>query len=321
METTKNITMAEIARRANVAINTASKVFQGDESVRPYIRERVLAEAKKANYTANNLARAMRTKKFNLVSFHITDFYNPFFGRLFEVVSGKLSNKGIMVVQCSGVDSLNETNQSTFACATILANSRPEKISQVIKSSPMITINSYTPDAEQSSGVYVDFESAYREMTARVVKSGRRNIGYYCPANELTPNERKFNVISDELAKSGIVPIREGQNSFNTPEEAVDFALTNKLDTVFCSNDILAVELLIRALHSNIRVPEDLLVVGCDGTFANALIWTIKVDIDLLADIAVKLLEDVLIGNRDYKQVRLVPEVISQGFVQDTITI
>lgn len=226
-----------------------------------------------------------------------------------------------MVVQCSGVDSLNETNQSTFACATILANSRPEKISQVIKSSPMITINSYTPDAEQSSGVYVDFESAYREMTARVVKSGRRNIGYYCPANELTPNERKFNVISDELAKSGIVPIREGQNSFNTPEEAVDFALTNKLDTVFCSNDILAVELLIRALHSNIRVPEDLLVVGCDGTFANALIWTIKVDIDLLADIAVKLLEDVLIGNRDYKQVRLVPEVISQGFVQDTITI
>jgi DNA-binding LacI/PurR family transcriptional regulator len=81
----------------------------------------------------------MRTKKLNLVSFHIADFDNPFFAALFEKIARKLGKENMMVVPCDGVDSVNEANQAVFACATILANAHGDKIRQVVQSGPVVT--------------------------------------------------------------------------------------------------------------------------------------------------------------------------------------
>ena len=60
-------TLRDVAAEAGVAINTTRKVLSDDPTVRPYIRQRVLAAARKLRYRPNLLARALRTRELNLV--------------------------------------------------------------------------------------------------------------------------------------------------------------------------------------------------------------------------------------------------------------
>jgi DNA-binding LacI/PurR family transcriptional regulator len=307
---TETITLAEVAKRANVAVRTASKVFRNDPTVRSYIRERVLEEARKSNYTPNPLAQAMRTKKLNLVSFHIADLDNPFFATLFEKIARKLGQKNMMVVPCDGVDSVNEANQAVFACATLLANAHGDKIRQVVQSGPVVTISSYEPQVDIASDVSIDFAGAYEAMVEKILSAGQRKIGFLCPADEYVPNKRKFEGIESFLAKSDLKVVNG--KPFETPEELIGSceASPGILDTVFCTNDLYAVKLMRKLTRQGIRVPEDMVVVGCDGTFLLDGMWSLYVDIEKVSEAAVTLLMDALDGCREKSQVVITPELI-----------
>lgn len=311
----KNITLADIAERAEVAVKTASKVFKGDPSVRSYIRDRVLEEAKKVNYTPNTLAQAMRTKKLNLVSFHIAEFENPFYGQLFAKVAFKLGEKGIMVVPCDGVDKVNEANQNAFACATILADAQPDKVEQVIQNGPVITINCFDPETSLCSGIYMDMEWGYQNITQKVIDSGRSKVIKQCPNKRVfNTNQRKYRHVDEILKKNGLSLVETDKPFFTEADEIVDLAEQKLIDTVFCTNDLEAAKVIMEARKQGIKVPEDLLVVGCDGTFPEKSLWTIAFDFDLFAEMTVELLLKVLHGDRSLQQIKFKPELITPAF-------
>ena len=80
------MTLAQVAQKANVAIATASKVFNNDKSVRSYLRERVLEAAAELNYQPSMMARALRKKQTNIVTLGIMQLENPYFGALAQAV-------------------------------------------------------------------------------------------------------------------------------------------------------------------------------------------------------------------------------------------
>ncbi len=63
-----------------------------------------------------------------------------------------------------------------------------------------------------------------------------------------------------------------------------------KVDCAFCHNDVQAVKLLVALERAGLRCPEDVLVVGCDGTYEVEGLATLRVDIPMMARGAVDLL-------------------------------
>ncbi len=317
MTNEKTITLATIAQQAGVAIKTASKVMKNDPTVRSYIRERVLKVADELGYTPNVLAQALRNKSLNLISFHISQLYNPFFGKLFEEVSCRLARHGYMTVPCDGVDEINETNQRMFACATILTSAGPDKIRQVVQAGPLISIDSSEPVLELASDVSVDFAWGYRQLAAALIAAGHTNVVYCAPSqDEFVGNmSGKFSRVEETLLAEGLRSVYGRQKvALYSEDDVLRYLQANpgQVNAVVCSNDLVAAKVAAALQQHGLGFPGEVTVAGCDGTFRIPGMWTLEVDIEHLADTAVELLIKTL-KNKDGKteQVIIRPKLIA----------
>lgn len=71
--------MSEIARLTNVSQPTVSRVLNGNPSVNPEVRERVLACAREHHYQPNALAKSLQGQPTHLLGVLLTDISNGFF--------------------------------------------------------------------------------------------------------------------------------------------------------------------------------------------------------------------------------------------------
>lgn len=80
-----NISIKDIAARANVSTATVSYVLNGTRNVRPKTRERVLAVIEELNYKPNDIAKSLkrrRTDTIGVIAEDVTVFNTP------EIIDG-----------------------------------------------------------------------------------------------------------------------------------------------------------------------------------------------------------------------------------------
>ncbi|WP_050795736.1 LacI family DNA-binding transcriptional regulator [Parafrankia sp. EUN1f] len=96
-------TLQEVARAAGVSLATASRAFNGSatRTVRPDLRERVLAAATALNYTPNANAQAMARGTTNLVGLVVHDIADPFFSAIAAGVMRAADEHGLIVTMGS----------------------------------------------------------------------------------------------------------------------------------------------------------------------------------------------------------------------------
>lgn len=75
----RSVTIVEVARRARVSLGTVSRVINGNESVRPELRERVQQVARELGYAPNPAAQGMRGSSTRAVGVMVPDVSNPLF--------------------------------------------------------------------------------------------------------------------------------------------------------------------------------------------------------------------------------------------------
>ncbi|MFW6030653.1 MAG: substrate-binding domain-containing protein, partial [Halanaerobiales bacterium] len=110
------------------------------------------------------------------------------------------------------------------------------------------------------------------------------------PENAKTAVERKEGYL--EIVKKYNLPVNDdyiyqGDFKRESGSEALDyfFSLSDSPSAVFCSNDLMAEGLMSRALYLNIDIPNDLSIVGFDGSSETLYksLTTIKQDIHKMA--------------------------------------
>ena len=80
----KDVTIKDVARRADVAISTVSRVLNGLDKVRPQTRERVWEAVRELGYVPNSLAVSMVTGQTKAVMVVVPDFTNDFNGAVVQ---------------------------------------------------------------------------------------------------------------------------------------------------------------------------------------------------------------------------------------------
>ncbi len=91
-------TMNDVAKEADVALGTVSKVLNGDATVKPRLRERVLLACQKLNYQRNSIAASLRSKQTHTIGIIIPDIINTFYATLVERLENLASAAGYTVV-------------------------------------------------------------------------------------------------------------------------------------------------------------------------------------------------------------------------------
>jgi LacI family transcriptional regulator len=99
-------TMNDVARLARVALGTVSKVFNGDATVKPELRARVLDAAETLRYQRNRIAASLRSRYTQTVGIVIPDILNTFYAEFVEKIENLAGEAGYTVlIVTTGEDS------------------------------------------------------------------------------------------------------------------------------------------------------------------------------------------------------------------------
>jgi len=98
MSKARAITVADVAKAANVSKATAARVLGGYGIVSDKVHADVKAAAKKLDYKPNELARSMTTGRSGLIGIVVGDIENPFFSLAVRGISDAARASGFNVI-------------------------------------------------------------------------------------------------------------------------------------------------------------------------------------------------------------------------------
>ncbi|MBO0813182.1 MAG: LacI family DNA-binding transcriptional regulator [Microlunatus sp.] len=93
-----NATLSDVAREAGVSLATASRSLNGSSrTVREEYRQRVLAAARRLNYSANSSAQAVARGTSQTVALIVSDIADPYFSSIASGVMRSAEEQGLVV--------------------------------------------------------------------------------------------------------------------------------------------------------------------------------------------------------------------------------
>ena len=315
-------TMKDVAREAGVALGTVSKVINGIPVGESY-RVRVEEAIAKLNYRINSYAKGLKSNQTFVVAVMVPNLVSPFFSRLVNCINKSLAQRGYRMLLCA-TDYDPEQEQSYVYMAEqqkvdgIICLSYNPNL-QVSENVPLIAIDRYF--GAHIPCVACDNYGGGALAAQKLVENGCKNLAFLRIGSKLTnePNKRKDGFIN--ACENMDIPYTLKIVDDGTPYSAFEDFLREHLhggkldfDGIFCVTDVLAHQ-IIRSLRAmDLRVPEDVQVIGFDGIrHFGDLDYTCSTIVQPTEEMA-EICVDMVLEKEDTKAPSLVCLPVSYGY-------
>lgn len=272
-------TLKQIAEKTNVSITTVSRVLNNDPtlSVSSEIRKKILDTARKMQYkTPRNRTRLKTSKELNIAIIlwydseqEINDPYYMQIRRGIENLCTKSNVKPTTVYNTNNGYNLESINHVSGIIA--VGKFTDEEVKLFEQTSKNLVFVDSSPDTTQYDSIVLDFEKAVKSVLDSLIDRGYKQIGYIGGIeylkNDLKLGERRELVFRDYLSSKNMLSEEHihigafsSESGYLMMKQVIED--NNLAECYFCANDSICLGAL-RALHeSNIKVPEDVGLIG-----------------------------------------------------------
>lgn len=263
--TTMRVTMRDVARHAGVSIQTISAVLNGKPGIGPTTTAQVRQAIDTLGYQPNLLASSLRSRRSTTIGLLLPNVANPFFAEQARGVEDVAQARGYSVILCN-------TDGDAAKERMYLQLLRQYQAAGVIGGAPKEALSLLwviAPAFDDQRGGYV--------ATAHLLDLGHRRIGCLTgPLPDGPGGDRLRGYRAAVQDWGGVVDERlvvEGAFDFGSGQQAAQALLARgTLPTaIFAHNDPMAIGAISTLKHVGVRVPEDVAVMGYDGTEIAAL--------------------------------------------------
>ncbi|HZT99119.1 MAG TPA: LacI family DNA-binding transcriptional regulator [Ktedonobacteraceae bacterium] len=274
-------TMADIAKRAGVAISTVSHTLSGKRPVSTEVRQRVMQAISELEYQPHALARALATKRSRTIALHYPTLPNSQPGPHFEFVSGILeaaSQKeyGLLLwTTPNGDQEVLRMTQQGFVDGLILMEIRLEdpRVTLLKEQNFPFTMIGHCKENDTINFVDLDFDYALHTCVEYLAGLGHKHLAFInyssrkleAGAGSAVRAEEAFHQAIAQGNLEGISRPCEpnAQGGYDT----VKTLLTkNPSLTAIITSNIWASGGIAWAVHSkDLKIPEDMSLVGITG--------------------------------------------------------
>lgn len=312
----RTATLADVARRAGVSIQTVSRVINGQAETSETTRARVLKAVADVDYRPNSVARGLRNRQTFTVGVVVPQITNPFFPEIIQGIEQAAGQAGYAVI-------LSSSGENVELETELLRVLDARRVDGIIVCSPR------QPDAALSAGlaryraavvinrpvssgnvgvIRVDYARAARLALDHLLAVGRRRIAFAAiPSDSFGGRERRQGFLAGGL-DHGLGDLKnaiyEGPPTMEGGADATQRLLETQpnVDGIIFYNDLTAAGGLIALQRSGRSVPRDVAVVGCDdipfaAMFSPAL-TTLRIDKLGIGKQAMQMLHEKMKGGR-----------------------
>lgn len=278
------VTTADIAEQLGLSQSTVSIVLRGEAKKRRIsseTAERVLATARKLNYSANLWARNLRQQRSSMIGVILVSLRWDWAQIAVQGMTEVLHPRGYMpFVAIHNFDD-KRCRRELESClkrrdAGIIMQPMPgmAELYERIDGAgiPLVFLGDVPGDAEQANYVAWDSTEGARRAVEHLIDTGRRRIGFFGFDYPMPLNRARYETYLDVLKQAGLMPQEHwvARAPLSWALDLIpDWCVSRMFDpqreppdAIFALNDGLALPLLHALKVRGIRVPEDVAVVG-----------------------------------------------------------
>ncbi|MDR9416521.1 MAG: LacI family DNA-binding transcriptional regulator [Gracilimonas sp.] len=278
----KKVTIYEVAKKAEVAISTVSRVLNGSENVSDKTKEKVEKAIQELNFRPQVSARKLASKEPQMLAIAVPSFTTPYFNEVLKGLKDEIKKMDLDIIMYNtGSKDPEEGVQNFFDRGTadaviLLSINVSEKVHQLIQATqtPAVLVNSSHPSYNYF--MLNDYQGGYL-AGEHLVKQGFEKLGMITSIVESqssTERKRGFTdalknykmkinthlFMSGDTTKHGGFTEEAGFEAIYKFEKQGEFP-----DAIFCSNDTQAVGAIYALSKLGMRVPDDIGIMGYDN--------------------------------------------------------
>jgi len=300
-----------ISKKAKVSPATVSRVFNRSELVNEKTRNKILKVCEKYNYKPSVIASSMRTNKTKYIGFVVPNMTNPFFFELLKGAEEYASKEDYYLVIFNSENSYEK--ELIFLDAIFkrridgiiisgIAGGKKDNffVREILKKKlPCVLVDRYVEGMSIPSVITDNFKGGILAADYLLeIKNKRIGIITFDLKIKIIMDRYKgFKKVLEENGLQEIFLIEIPVDSKDISEELTknkNKILENDIDVIFCMSDFIALYLLEFLKEMNIRIPQDISVIGFDdiyySKFLNPRLTTIAQDIYKMGNLSCEIL-------------------------------
>jgi len=280
------ITIKDIARELGVSPSTVSRALKDHPDISVETKQQVRAMVERMKYKPNAIALSLRNRRSNIIGVIVPELVHHFFSSVISGIEDVAGNAGYNVMLFQSYESYEKEVLNTQALLSsrvdgvLVSISKTSRKFQHIRELmdngvPVVFFDRACDEVETDKVIVDDFNGAFM-ATELLIKGGSRRIAHFAAPQHLQIGYQRQRGYITALEKYGI-PVDDSLIvKCDTHEEALEIApkimsLPSPPDGIFAVNDLTATGVLKILKRMNLRVPQDVAVVG----FTDGLVSTV----------------------------------------------
>jgi len=292
----------EIARRAKVSTATVSRSINHVPTVDPQLAKRVWKVVDELGYYPNTQARALVLGRSRIFGLIVSEITNPFFPEIVQTFENLAVENNYEILLTSTVhdpkrmeSSVRRMIERRVDGVAILTFGMEDSLIEHLRfrKVPLVFVD-VGPDVPGIANIRINYLNGIRQAVQHLAALRHTRIAFVAGPSHLKSAIARREAFKTSMTEIGLSPdlIVVGTHKMEGGMEAL-LELTRsqaRPTAVICSNDMTAIGIMRQAFELNIRVPEDLSVVGFDdihlAEFTIPPLTTVQMSQQQLATIA-----------------------------------
>jgi LacI family transcriptional regulator len=266
----------EIARRAKVSTATVSRAINHVPTVDPQLAKRVWKVVDELGYYPNTQARALVSGRSRIFGLIVSEITNPFFPEIVQTFENLAVENNYEILLTSTVHDPKRMESSvrrmierrvdgvailTFGMEdTLLDHLRFRKV-------PLVFVD-VGPNAPGIVNIRINYLNGIRQAVQHLAALRHTRIAFISGPSNLKSAIARRAAFKTSMTEIGLPAdlIIEGNHQMDGGMKALlEFnGLSNPPTAVLCSNDMTAIGVMREAYDQDIKIPNDLSVIGFD---------------------------------------------------------
>jgi len=332
-----NVTLRDVAEKAEVSTATVSRVINDSGFVSPELKETVNKAISDLGYVQNGIARSLITRTTHTIAYVTADIANPYMITVARAIESLVQQQDYNLLMCSTKgDAVRESEclqmlMERKVDAIVLNGSgyNESLVTSISKQIPVILLHRRYADT-QFRGDYMgsDNETGIRLLTQHLLAFNHQKIFIIKGAKSASTHMDRFNSFVATMKEAGIkvdenYPYQFGDNfTMETGYAAILYicAMVDRPTAVLAFNNTLALGALKGIAENHVRVPEDLSI-ACFNDINHRELMTVRPTVyhidptEVGRQVGTALLERLENPDLPYREIEAKGELISGNAV------
>jgi LacI family sucrose operon transcriptional repressor len=268
-------TLKDVAAKSGLTVTTVSRVLNNRGYISEQTKDKVYAAMKELNYQPNEIARSLSKQKSTIIGVIVPHIVHPYFAKLISNLESAAAEAGYKIILCNShaesekeIDYL-EMFQSNRVVGIILCSSTVDIGKFVSLNIPIVTIERNLDVG--TATIECDNYQGGVLAAKHLIERGCKNILHFSGI-------RGDNMPADDRSKGFVRICEEAGIAHHEVLSESDYYYTmdycslieqslkenRDIDGVFASSDLIAAQVIKVCSRLNIRIPDQLKLIGFD---------------------------------------------------------